>query len=69
MRLLDNWQEILTKAWSVKFNIASALFGGLEVGVQLIQPAGIPNGLFAGMAALISIMATGARVLAQGEKT
>lgn len=67
MKLIDDWKLILAKAWSVKFNIASALFGGLEVGVQLVQPASVPDGLFAGFAAVVSILAVGARVLAQKE--
>jgi hypothetical protein len=67
MTLIENWREILTRAWSVKFNAAAAVFGGLEVAVQLIQPAGIPNGLFAGVAGLISILAAVARILAQKE--
>jgi len=67
MKLIDDWKLILAKAWSVKFNIASALFGGLEVAVQLVQPASVPDGLFAGFAAVVSVLAVGARVLAQKE--
>jgi hypothetical protein len=69
MTLIENWDEVLKKAWSVKFNIAAAVFGGLEVAVQLVQPAGIPNGAFAGIAAAVSIAATVARVMAQKEIT
>jgi hypothetical protein len=67
MVLIDDWQAILKKAWSVKFNIAATLFGAAEVAVALIQPEGIPNGVFAGIAALISILSNVARVLAQNE--
>lgn len=67
MTLIENWDEILKKAWSVKFNIAATLFGALEVVVALVQPASIPNGVFAGIAAVISIGANVARVLAQKE--
>lgn len=67
MQLVENWQAILQKAWSVKFNIAAALFGGIEVAVTLVQPAGAPHGLFATIAFVASICATGARVLAQKE--
>jgi hypothetical protein len=35
--------------------------------VQLIQPEGVSSGLFAGLAALVSMMAVGARILAQQE--
>lgn len=67
MKLLDDWGAILKKAWSVKFSIAAALFGGLEVAVQYVQPASVPAGAFAAAAAIISILATGARVLQQQE--
>ena len=67
--LVTDWKAILTKAWSVKFNVAAALFGGAELAVQLVKPDGIEPGLFAALAALVSICATGARVLAQKELT
>jgi hypothetical protein len=66
MKLLDNWDQILKKAWSVKFNIAATLFGAAEVIVGLIDPA-MPRGVFAGIAAAISIGSNVARVLAQKE--
>lgn len=69
MTLVDDWKAILAKAWSVKFNIMATLFGAAEVIVALAQPAGIPNGVFAGIAACISIAANVSRVLAQKELT
>jgi hypothetical protein len=65
--LVDDWQAILRKAWSVKFNIAAALFGAGELAVQIWQPASIRPGVFAGIAAFVSIAATAARVMAQKE--
>lgn len=67
MTLVENWGEILKKAWSVKFNIAAAFFGAAEVAVALIQPAAIPNGVFAGIAVGVSLLANFARILAQKE--
>ena len=67
MTLIDDWKLVLAKAWSVKFNIAATLFGAAEVVVALIEPDGIPNGLFAGIAACISIGANVSRVMAQKE--
>lgn len=64
---VDNWQEILKKAWSVKFNIAATLFGAAEVVVAMVEPAGIPHGVFAGIAAAISIGANVSRIMAQKE--
>jgi hypothetical protein len=67
MALVENWDAILKRAWSVKFNIAATLFGAAEVVVALVQPTSIPNGVFAGIAAVISIAANIARVMAQQE--
>lgn len=67
MNLVEDWRAVLSKAWSVKFNIAATLFGAAEVVVALVQPASIPNGVFAGIAATISILANVARVMAQQE--
>lgn len=67
MTLIEDWQAVLRKAWVVKFNIAATLFGAAEVVVALVQPAAIPNGVFAGIAATISILANVARVMAQQE--
>jgi hypothetical protein len=69
MTLVDDWKLILAKAWSVKFNIAATLFGAAEVVVALVQPASIPNGVFAGIAATISVFANVARIMAQQEIT
>lgn len=67
MKLVEDWRSILKKAWSVKFNIAATLFGAAEVVVALVQPASIPNGVFAGIAACISILSNVSRVMAQKE--
>lgn len=69
MKLIDDWQAILKKAWSVKFSIAAAILSAAEFTVQLVQPEGVPKGMFAIVAMLVSIGATGARVLAQKEIT
>lgn len=69
MQLTEDWQAILKRAWSVKFNIAATLFGAAEVVVAIVQPASIPNGIFAGIAATVSIVANVARVMAQKEIT
>lgn len=69
MQLIEDWQSILKRAWSVKFNIAATLFGAAEVVVALVQPASIPNGVFAGIAATISVLSNVARVMAQKELT
>ncbi|NIA00408.1 hypothetical protein [Massilia sp. CCM 8734] len=67
MILVPNWRTVLAKAWSVKFNVAATLFGAAEVVVAIWQPAGVPNGMFAGGAAAVSIFANVSRLLAQKE--
>jgi len=69
MKLVEDWRAILKRAWSVKFNIAATLFGAAEVVVAIVQPAAIPNGVFAGIAATISVFANVARIMAQKELT
>lgn len=65
--LVEDWKAILKKAWVVKFNIAAALLGALEVAVALVKPASIPNGIFAAIAVFVSLAANGARIMAQVE--
>lgn len=67
INLVDDWQTILRKAWSVKFNVAAAICGGAEIAVQIWQPESIRPGVFAGIAFVVSIAATAARVMAQKE--
>lgn len=67
MKLVDDWRAVLRKAWSLKFNAAAALLSAAEVCIALAQPAGIPQGLFAGIGAAVSALAFGARLLAQKE--
>ena len=69
MILLENWRLLIKNAWSVKFSVLAALLGGLEVMVQLWKPAGMPDGLFAGVAAMTSVAAGIARLLQQQEIT
>jgi hypothetical protein len=67
MHLVENWNAVLTKAWSIKFTALSIMASAAEVVVQLIQPAGIPNGMFASIAGAVSVCAGVARLLAQQE--
>jgi len=67
MKLVEDWPQILKKAWSIKFSVLAALLGGMEVAVQLVRPSGVPDGIFAGFAACVSIAATLVRLLQQQE--
>lgn len=65
--LLDNWREILTKAWSVKFTIAAVIFGAGEAIIAILQPVGVPTGILAGLSLTASVGSIFARAMAQGE--
>lgn len=52
MQLIDNWKDVLTKAWSVKTGALAALFGGMQQALPLI-PAGL-MGLTAEQSAMIA---------------
>lgn len=74
MRLLDDWQEILRRAWSVRLIILSGLLSGLEVALpvlrETIEPLGIvPSGTFAILAIITSAAAAIARLLVQPDGT
>ncbi len=69
MKLIDDWRRVLRNAWSIKFAIASAVLGALEVVVALGKPAWIPSGAFAALAFVASAGGGIARVMAQKEKS
>lgn len=73
MTLLENWREILRKAWSFKLIILSGLLSGAEVALPLVQQSIeplqlVPSGVFAVLAVLTSAAAAVTRVLVQPEK-
>ena len=72
MKLIENWTDVLRKAWSVKFNILAAVLAGAEVALPILQPvfeplAIVKPGLLATLSGLVSGGAIMARVLAQQE--
>jgi hypothetical protein len=69
MQLLEDWDRVLKRAWSIKFTAISIVLSAGEVVVQIWQPAHIPNGLFAGLAGAVSVGAGIARLLAQQEES
>lgn len=62
--LKDDWRIILKRAWSIRLIILSGTLTGLEVALPLFSDA-VPRGVFAGLSALTSIAALGARVVTQ----
>lgn len=82
MKLIDNWRYILRKAWSVRLIVLSAVLSVAETLVSfadtssdpafVVEPITglhVPRGLFAMVAAGLSVAALTVRVLAQKELT
>lgn len=64
--LIDNWRQVLKRAWSVRLILLAGLLSGLEVALPLlggIYP--IPTGIFAALTFLSVGGAFVARLVAQ----
>lgn len=64
MKLYDNWQEIVRKAWSIRFMILAGVLSGVEVVLPLFADR-FPNGVFAAMSGACVAAAFVARLVAQ----
>ena len=70
MTLLSNWRDVLTKAWSMRLIILSALLSGFEVALPVLREAIeplqlVPPGAFAVLAFVTTAAAGIARIVAQ----
>lgn len=70
MTLISNWEDVLKKAWSVRFSIFAAGFAGLEAACTAMEGMipGVPKGLFAGIGATLAAAGIVARILDQTKK-
>lgn len=64
MKLYDNWKDILTKAWSIRFIILAGILTGLEIILPLFNES-IPQNLFAAFSFVCVSAAFVARLVAQ----
>ena len=64
MKLYDNWQEILKKAWSIRFMILAGIFSGIEVILPLFHDS-IPKNIFAALSFIFVALAFVSRLVAQ----
>lgn len=64
MKLYDNWKDILTKAWSIRFIILAGILTGLEIILPLFNES-IPPNLFAAFSFVCVSAAFVARLVAQ----
>lgn len=62
--LHTNYKEILKYSWSIKWNIASGIFAGLEIIVPLFVDS-MPRALFAVVSFVCVCCSTWFRLLAQ----
>lgn len=66
MKLLDNWVDILTYAWSIRFIVLAGILSGIEVYLQIFgSPVWMPLGVFAVLSAAVSCLALVSRILVQ----
>jgi len=64
VRLVENWREILRKAWSIRFIILAGVLSGVEVVLPFFSDS-IPRGPFAVMSFAAVAAAFVARITAQ----
>jgi hypothetical protein len=64
MKLYDNWQDILKKAWSIRFMILAGIFSGIEVILPLFHDS-IPKNIFAALSFVFVALAFISRLVAQ----
>lgn len=62
--LYDNWQDIVRKAWSIRFIVLAGLLSGCEVILPLFSDA-IPRNTFAALSLIAVMAAFIARIVAQ----
>lgn len=61
---VPEWRRVLRYSWSIRASIVSALFSGAEVAMQFLAPDR-PSLVFAATVFLLSVAATGFRLLYQ----
>lgn len=65
-KLVVNWQEILKKAWSIRFIVVAGGLSGAEIALPVIdQVVDIPRGAFAALSFLATAAAFVSRIVAQ----
>lgn len=64
MKLIENWRDVLRKAWSMRLMLLAAMLSGVEIVLPLFHEA-LPRGLFAVLSFLAVAGAFVARLVAQ----
>lgn len=66
MKIIDNWNEVLKKAWSIRLALLSALFSAAEVALPFFGDF-VPPHTMAILAVMTSAGAAISRIVAQPE--
>jgi hypothetical protein len=64
MKLYDNWKEILTKAWSIRFMLMAGVLSGIEIVLPLFADQ-FPRSVFAALSFVFVAAAFVSRLVAQ----
>lgn len=64
MKLVENWRELLRKAWSLRLMLLAAILSGVEIVLPFFSEA-IPRGVFAVLSFFTVAGAFAARLMAQ----
>lgn len=66
MRLLDDWRDVLKRAWSIRLMLLAGLFSGVEIALPILDGVlTLPRGSFALLSGVTTAAAFVARLLAQ----
>ncbi len=64
--LIDNWWQVLKRAWSIRWIVLAGFLSGLEVFLPLIDGYwDVPRGVFAALSAVATCAAFISRILVQ----
>lgn len=68
MRLLDDWKDVLRRAWSIRLMLVAGLLSGAEIALPLLEGVlPVPRGAFAALSGIATAAAFVARLMAQRE--
>lgn len=62
--LIEDWKDVLRRAWSIRLMLLAGLLSGVEVILPLFVDA-LPRGLFAAVSGMVVMLAFVARLVAQ----
>lgn len=66
MKLVQNWRDVIARAWSIRFMALAAIFGALEAAMPYLQGTiPVSSGVFAGLTALSTLAAFVSRIVYQ----